>query len=554
MCLSSAAVSLHSIVNEGQKVKQQLEDYNQRLDITYVTDFVFPELLKRLSRLPPASIVLFTSFGRDARGVNYTSRESGPLVSSAANAPVFSLFDVFFGQGEVGGSLTRIRAQGTIAGSAAVKILDGVSPDDIPVAKVPHEFVFDWRALKRWGLKESNLPPGSTVLYRQPTAWDAYKWYIISGISLILLEALLIGGLAWQRARRRKAEADLAITNERLRLSVEAGRSVGWEWDIKSDRDHWFGDLETVFGIPVDGYAGPGDEFRRKVHPEDREHMLKVVADARENRKPFIAELRFVRSDRAVRWISARGKFYYDRHGDAERMLGMAVDITDRKQVEEDLASLSGRLISAQEEERKRIAREIHDEYSQHLALLAMDVENLDEEIENPSVNEKLHQIWNGIGEIGADLHSLSHSLHSSTLDTLGLVAGAKAFCTEFAEQQGIRVDFADENVPRNVPPDTALCLFRIVQEGLRNIKRHSGADRAEVRLEGSGEKLHVSVADRGRGFDVNNRSPRSGIGIHSMEERLRLLGGQLLITSQAMGGTKIDAWIPLRAPGKRAV
>ena len=281
---------------------------------------------------------------------------------------------------------------------------------------------------------------------------------------------------------------------------------------------------------------------------------MKAVADARENRKPFVGELRIIRSDRIVRWISARGKFYYDRHGDAERMLGMAVDITDRKQVEQDLASLSGRLISAQEEERKRIAREIHDDYSQNLALLAMDLENLDEEIENPSANERIHQIWNGIGEIGADLHSLSHRLHSSTLDSLGLVAGAKAFCIEFAEQQEIRVDFADENVPRDVPPDTALCLFRIVQEGLRNIKRHSGADRAEVRLEYSGEKLHVSVADRGRGFDVNDRSPRSGIGILSMEERLRLLGGQLSITSQATDGTKIDAWIPLRVPGKGAV
>ena len=95
--------------------------------------------------------------------------------------------------------------------------------------------------------------------------------------------------------------------------------------------------------------------------------------------------MRLIRSDRIVRWISARGKFYYDRHGYAERMLGMAVDITDLKQVEENLASLSGRLISAQEEERKRIAREIHDDYSQLLALLAMDLENLEEKIESPS-------------------------------------------------------------------------------------------------------------------------------------------------------------------------
>ena len=176
----------------------------------------------------------------------------------------------------------------------------------------------------------------------------------------------------------------------------------------------------------------------------------------------------------------------------------MAVDITDRKQAEEELASLSGRLISAQEEERKRIAREIHDDYSQRLALLSIDLENVEEEIESPSANQKLHRIWDGIGEIGTDLHSLSHRLHSSTLESLGLVAGAKAFCSEFAEQQEIQVDFADENVPRDVPGDAALCLFRIVQEGLRNIKRHSGTDRAEVRLDVQGEET-ASVSCRSR-------------------------------------------------------
>ena len=151
-------------------------------------------------------------------------------------------------------------------------------------------------------------------------------------------------------------------------------------------------------------------------------------------------------------------------------------------------------------------------------------------EIPSAEASQRLHQIWNGIGEIGADLHSLSHRLHSSTLESLGLVAGAKAFCKEFADQQGIHVDFADENVPRGVPGDVALCLFRIVQEGLRNIKRHSGGDSAEVRLESSGEKLHLSVSDRGGGFDVNNRSPRNGIGIRSMEERLRFWEGNLEI------------------------
>ena len=535
-------------------IKEELKAYERRVDILYLTDLAMPDLLERLKHLPGNTVILLTSISADAAGTGFKSNELGTLVAGAANAPVFGLYDVYLNHGEVGGYLSSFSEQGKVAGGMALRILRGEKPQGIPKVKGVNTYMFDWRALKRWGIKESALPPGSRILNRQPTAWDSYKAYIIGAISLIVVESLLIFELLWQRTRRREAEAGLAITNERLRLAVEAGRSLAWDWDIKSDRDRWFGDLETVFGIPVDSYSGPGDEFRRKVHPEDRERILKAVADARENRKPFVAEFRVIRTDRIVRWISARGKFYYGRHGDAERMLGMAVDITDRKQVEEGLASLSGRLISAQEEERKRIAREIHDDYSQHLALLAMDLENLDEEIEIPSANQKLHRIWDGIGEIGADLHSLSHRLHSSTLDTLGLVAGAKAFCTEFAEQQEIRVDFADENVPRHVPADAALCLFRIVQEGLRNIKRHSGADRAEVRLECSGEKLHLSIADRGRGFDVNNRSPRSGIGIRSMEERLRLLGGQLSITSQAMDGTKVEAWLPLRVPGKSAV
>jgi signal transduction histidine kinase/ABC-type uncharacterized transport system substrate-binding protein len=545
-----------SPVDRGQlaNVKEELKAYERRVDISYLTDLAMPDLLKSLRHLPGNTVVLLTSMGADAAGTSFNANEAGTLVAGAANAPVFGLYDVFLNHGEVGGYLSSFSEQGKVAGGMALRILKGEKPQGIPKVKGVNTYMFDWRTLKRWGIKESALPPGSIVLNRVPTVWESYKWYIISGISVILLQASLIGGLVWQRTRLRKAEAGLAITNERLRLAVDAGRSVGWDWDLKSDRNGWFGDLQTVFGVPLDSHSGPGDEFGRKVHPEDRERILKEVAVARENRKSFVAEFRVIRTDRIVRWISARGKFYYGRNGDAERMLGMAVDITDRKQVEEDLASLSGRLISAQEEERKRIAREIHDDYSQHLALLAMDLENLDEEIEDPSANERLHEIWNGIGEVGADLHSLSHRLHSSTLDTLGLVAGAKAFCTEFAEQQGIRVDFAAENVPRDVPADRALCLFRIVQEGLRNIKRHSGADRAEVRLECSGEKLHLSVADRGRGFDVNNRSPRPGIGIHSMEERLRLLGGQLSITSQAMGGTKIDAWLPLRVLGKRAV
>jgi signal transduction histidine kinase len=229
-------------------------------------------------------------------------------------------------------------------------------------------------------------------------------------------------------------------------------------------------------------------------------------------------------------------------------LLFLAAVMVERRRTEESLRDTTGRLIDAQEEEQKRIAREIHDDYNQRLAVLAIDLDELAEHVgESPAAtSERLHQLWNSVNEMSEDLHSLSHSLHSSTLENLGLVAGVKAFCKEFAGQQQMQIHFAHENVPRAIPTDVALCLFRITQEGLRNIKKHSGTNSAEVRLEGVEEKLHLSVTDQGKGFNVHDPSLLKGIGIRSMEERLRSVGGHLAIHSRPMEGTRIEVLVPL--------
>jgi signal transduction histidine kinase len=223
--------------------------------------------------------------------------------------------------------------------------------------------------------------------------------------------------------------------------------------------------------------------------------------------------------------------------------------VEDRKLAGEQLARLSRRLIEAQEEERKRIARDVHDDYSQRLALLAIDVENLAEEIGDSSqgAKQQLLDFYQRISDLGADMHSLSHQLHSSTLESLGLVAGMSAFCREFAEKEHVQVDFTHENVPGGISGDVALCLFRIVQEGLRNVKRHSGTEKANVRIEWSGENLHLTLYDEGKGFDLGPLPVGGGIGIWSMQERLRLLGGRFQMQSHLMQGTRIDAWMPLK-------
>jgi PAS domain S-box-containing protein len=175
---------------------------------------------------------------------------------------------------------------------------------------------------------------GSVVLNREPTLWEAYRLFVLGGVSLMLLEALLISALLLQKRRAQKAENELSITYDRLRLSLEAGNSVGWDWDVKSGRDQWFGDLETVFGIPSDTYSGRVEDFHRRIHPQDRELVGRAVAEAKQQHQPYVAEFRVIREDGSVRWINAKGKFYYAANGEAERMLGTAVDITDRRRAE----------------------------------------------------------------------------------------------------------------------------------------------------------------------------------------------------------------------------
>lgn len=217
---------------------------------------------------------------------------------------------------------------------------------------------------------------------------------------------------------------------------------------------------------------------------------------------------------------------------------------------------LSGMLINAREQERRRLASELHDDFSQRLALVALDVENVEEgtPASSQEAHQKLRTLVNSIGEIGADLHTLSHQLHSSTLESLGLVPAISALCKESTGRQAIKIDFSSDDIPRSVHPDTALCVFRIVQEALTNLKKHSRAKEALVCLRRADNRLVVSVRDEGCGFDLKELHRKAGLGIRSMKERANLLGGDLKIQSGPDKGTTIEAWIPLELAGQNSV
>jgi signal transduction histidine kinase len=224
------------------------------------------------------------------------------------------------------------------------------------------------------------------------------------------------------------------------------------------------------------------------------------------------------------------------------------IDITERKAAEAALASVGQRLIEAQEQERTRIARELHDDLSQRLALLTIELERLLEASRDlsPEARSRIDELKNRSAEIASDVQSLSHELHSSKLEYLGMAPAMRALCHEQSRQHKVEIVFSHDDVPSTVPKDIALCLFRVLQEALQNAVKHSGVRRFDVELRYASDAINLSVRDSGSGFDRDDALKTRGLGLISMMERMKLVGGRISIDSQPQRGTAIRAIVPL--------
>ncbi len=225
-------------------------------------------------------------------------------------------------------------------------------------------------------------------------------------------------------------------------------------------------------------------------------------------------------------------------------------DITERRRSEEKLLALRNRLARAQEEERARIARDLHDDAGQRLALLSIDLEQLKQASMKlkSSLTQQLEALVKAAGEITSDVHNVSRRLHPSQVELLGLASALSNFCRDFAARNGMEIVFVDAGPNQRPPQDAALCLFRVAQEAVRNAQKHSGTRRALVQLDETSGSMRLRVSDQGEGFDPDAADFAQGLGLLSMQERLHSLGGELFIHSRPGGGTCIEACIPLSA------
>ena len=531
------AVAHHELLRRQSRVKE----------IDLIGSFGH-ELLEKVDGLPPHTAVLF-----QLRPDDFTRPAVDPmdvLAGVAQRRPTYSAWPgLALNRGGIGGSYRDLPKEAVLNGEIVARVLSGEPPENIAIVHDSDLQVrVDWRALQRWDIPESALPPGAVIDYRLPSIWQRERKSIVIGIIVIVAEALLIAGLLLQSARKRKAEAVLRESEERFRVMADSTPSLVWMCDARG-RITYLNDRRIAFTGPEPD-TGYGDNWITYVHPDDVEPMLGKLYEALKVKQPFSQEYRLRRSDGIYRWMFDVASPRVNGDGSFGGFIGSAIDTTDQKLAQKALEKVSGQLIEAQEKERSRIARDLHDDICQRLALLSMEIERANRTSNGPSAATKqnLEQIKKHCSEIAIDVQSLSHQLHSAKLDYLGVVAAVKGLCTEYSRQHQASIEFTDRNVPRHLPKDISLCLFRIAQEALQNAVKYSGANRFFVAVWAVEGEIQLVVRDEGEGFDVEEAKKNRGLGLMSMQERIHLVHGRFAVDSKPGKGTRIFAAVPFVA------
>jgi len=349
-----------------------------------------------------------------------------------------------------------------------------------------------------------------------------------------------------QTSEGQRTQDALRESESRFRTLAECVPVVVWMTDENNSCTYISGYWREFTGR--DPEQDLGYNWIEALHPDDRDRAIRDLVEASRTGQPYRCEYRVKRADRQYGWLSDHGVPFFRADGTYAGHIGTCIDITDHKNRETTGYRVQDNLMLGQEAERKRVARELHDGVGQRIALLAMALREVEALVPaaSPALQEKLRLVEEEVGRIATDLHRLSHNLHPSTVAHLGLVPALRRLCTEFSEQMNIVVEFVAVGDCADIPEETALALFRVGQECLANVAKHSQSRAAKVFLIEQPAEIRLTIIDSGVGFDVSRVHSSPGLGLVSIHERARMLGADVEIRSSPSRGTQVELRLPL--------
>lgn len=537
-----------------QEARRSLEALGSRLSIRYLSGLPKAELVREVSAVPRDTIIVVLNYLLDRAGEQHVPQEIARLVAQSASAPTYAMFDTMVGTGIVGGHMDTFYDAGTQTAALAVRVLAG----DVPASgksstQTSRRHIVDARQLDRWNLARSNLPADTEVRFETPGIWQTHRQETTAALATFgsLLIALI--SLLAQMRRRVKAESYLRDSEERLNFAAASGGIGLWQYDIAKAQLWASEHCCAIFGLPH-GSPLTTDVLLRRVHPEDRGIAAASIRAATYGpQAATLLEFRIVRPDGQIRSIQGRGHSTQDANGNPIRVSGVFRDLTAYRAAQKEAKDLSRRILNIQDEERKRIAQELHDSTAQHLAAINLNLMAL---VGARNSVEQRAQIFGDIRRSLAaamkEMRTFTYLLYPQELAQRGLHEALASYIEGFSQRTGLKVKFRTTENLDVLPEPLQQPLLRIVQESLANVHRHASATRIIIKLQRRTNRLHLLIADNGIGLrsapSLNCSEGAAlplGIGIPGMAARARQLGGWLSVRSRSTG-TLVHATLPI--------
>jgi signal transduction histidine kinase len=390
--------------------------------------------------------------------------------------------------------------------------------------------------LRRWRIDEGRLPPASVVLFREPTTWQRDRraftlGALIGGIPVVAI--VLFVGLI----KRRRAHSPGPFAKDVLPPGP-AGTTVR-VWAAGADGQR----------VEASHPAGAEklDSWTALMHPDDVERCRAIYGRALERREPFQMEYRVREAGGMERWVLDTGLPRFSGRA-FDGYVGSAVDITGLGRARAELSNLSRHLMQAHEQERAALAKTLHDDVCQRMMALTLRLQNLQGAAQHDEVEAVVADISGKLASLVGEIAAVSDPVHQR-LELLGLTTAGRSFCEDVSARCGVAIYFQEQDVPRDLPSDVALALFRVLQEATVNAVVHSGAREVWVSVRGTAAEIRLHIVDRGVGFDLQRSVPGGGVGLVAIRERLKLVNGECVIVSRPGEGTRVEAWVPFDRP-----